>query len=210
MMGAYRAERVRPAKYRGTAPMSIPQPSIPQPRPPTLEELLEWERQQPDRYEYVGGILRAMVGGSLAHNTIALNIASSLRARLRDGPCRAFMENAKVATAEAFTYPDVVVTCSSIDWRSDVVPEPLLIFEVLSRSTQDYDQGSKWLAYQTIPSLLQFVLVSQDTQFVVTYTRDSAAWRYGTLRGPQAELALASIGARLPLADIYEDSGIAS
>ena len=190
--------------------MSNPQPSIPQPRPPTLEELLEWERQQPDRYEYVGGILRAMVGGTLFHGTIAGNIFANLRHKLRGRQCRAFIEHGKVVVADGFMYPDVVVTCSPYDGNSDVISEPVVVFEVLSKSTQDYDRGSKWLAYQTIPSLQDFVLVEQRRRFVEAYSRSGNSWHYLTLHDADAELALASIGARLTLTDLYEDSGIAS
>ncbi|NBC14309.1 MAG: Uma2 family endonuclease [Gammaproteobacteria bacterium] len=170
--------------------------------------MLDWERLQSARYEYVGGILRAMVGGSLAHNRIALNIAATLRARLAGGPCRPFMENAKVVTAEAFLYPDVVVTCSPIDPTADTVPEPVAIVEVLSRTTADYDSGAKWLACQTLPSLRHFVLVAQDRRFVAIYSRAGADWRYRALEEPDAVLALEAIDAEISLADIYSDSGI--
>jgi Uma2 family endonuclease len=174
---------------------------------PTLEEMLEWERRQPDRYEYVGGVLRAMVGGTLAHNTIIGNIFANLRRDLQK-PCRAFIDSAKVVTENSFMYPDVVVTCETVEAQSDTVPEPLVIFEVLSKSTQDYDQGSKWLGCQTIESLQHFALISQEAWFAMIYNRDEGGWRYRTLTGPDGVLALPSIGVRLPLADIYEDSGV--
>lgn len=175
--------------------------SVPHPKPPTLPEMLDWERRQSERYEYVGGILRTMVGGTLAHNQIALNIAATLRAQLAGRPCRPFMENAKVITAEAFLYPDVVVTCSPVDPKADTVPEPVAIVEVLSRTTEDYDSGAKWLACQTIPSLRRFVAV---------YSREGPDWRYRTLDAPDAVLALEAIAAEISLADIYRDSGVQS
>lgn len=182
--------------------------SAPQLKPPTLEEMLDWERHQTERYEYVGGILRAMVGGSLGHNQIALNIAATLRAQLVGGPCRPFMESAKVVTAEAILYPDVVVTCSPVDPKADTVPEPVVIVEVLSRTTADYDSGAKWQAYQTLASLRHFVLVAQDRPFVAVYSREEADWRYRALEARDGVLALAAIGAELSLADIYRDSGV--
>ena len=111
------------------------------PGPWTVEEFLAWEREQEERYEYVGGVIRIMVGGTLDHNTIAGNVFSGLRSQLRDGGCRAFMEGVKVVSASATMYPDVVVTCTPGSGRSDVVPEPEIVIEVLSRSTQTFDRA---------------------------------------------------------------------
>ena len=182
--------------------------SIPQLKPPTLQEMLDWERRQSERYEYVGGVLRAMVGGSLAHNRITLNIAATLLAKLAGRPCRPFMESAKVVTAEAILYPDVVVTCSPVDPRADTVPEPVAIVEVLSRTTEDYDSGAKWRAYQTLASLRHFVLVAQDRPSVAIYSREGVDWRYRALEVLDAVLTLEAIGAEISLAEIYRDSGV--
>lgn len=180
---------------------------VPPLKPPTVPEMLDWERRQSERYEYVGGILRAMVGGSLAHHWMTQNILVGLRAQLAGRPCRPFMENAKVVTAEAILYPDVVVTCSPVDPRADTVPDPVVIVEVLSRTTADYDSGAKWRAYQTLASLRHFVLVAQDCSFVAIYSREGADWRYRALEAPDAVLALTAIDAEISLADIYHDSG---
>jgi Uma2 family endonuclease len=182
--------------------------SIPQPRPPTLQELLDWERQQPERYEYVGGVLRAMVGATLLHGTIAGNVYSSLRTQMRDGKCRPFMEHGKVVTGDSFMYPDVAVTCGTYDKNSDIISEPTVIFEILSKSTQDYDRGSKWLAYQLLPTLQDFVLIEQRRIFVEIYSRSGNSWKYTVLQDLGDVAPLPSIDAKLPLADIYEDSGV--
>ncbi len=178
--------------------------------PPNLEELLDWERRQDERYEFVDGILRAMVGGTLAHNTIAGNIFAALKARLRGGPCRAFVEGPKVVTADSFLYPDVVVSCTPAPPASDVVPEPVVIVEVLSRSTADHDHGAKWRAYQTLPSLRCYLLVAQDRIEVETFTRDGAGWHYARLTDPGAAIELPPLGVTLTLAEIYEESGAAA
>jgi len=177
-------------------------------QPPELTDLLEWERRQEERYEFVGGILRAMVGGTLAHSRITGNIFAALLGRLRGTPCSAFMEGVKVITADAFMYPDVVVTCSPLSMSADAVPEPVAIFEVLSKSTADGDRGAKWLAYQALPSLQQYVLVAQDRLMVEAYVRDAGAWRYLRLEGPDATLDLPIGGVALTLAEIYEEAGL--
>jgi Uma2 family endonuclease len=117
-----------------------------------------------------------MVGGTVDHNTIACNVLTVLRSRLRGGPCRAFIKGVKVASGAAAMYPDVVVTCTSPDPKSDLLPEPVIVFEILSRSTHTFDRGHKWLAYQGIPSLQRYVLNSQDELRVEAYDRRDNSW----------------------------------
>jgi Uma2 family endonuclease len=176
------------------------------PEPWTVEEFLAWEREQEERYEYVGGVVRMMVGGTLDHNTIALNIASRLRTLLAGGPCRVFMEGVKVVSDAATMYPDVVVTCAPGSGRSDVVSEPEVVVEVLSRSTQGFDRGPKLDAYQQIPSLKQYVLIAQEEIRVSVYDRDEGGWRYRILQELDANLGFAVGGAAMTLAEIYAGS----
>jgi Uma2 family endonuclease len=178
------------------------------PAPWTVEEFLAWEREQEERYEYVGGIIRLMVGGTLDHNTITGNVFSGLRAQLRGGPCRVFVEAVKVVSNAAAMYPDVVVTCSPASGRNDVVPEPVIVVEVLSRATETFDRGAKLDACQQIPSLRQYVLVSQDEIRVSVYEREGDSWRYRTLEDPAASLAFAVGNATLTLAEIYEGATV--
>jgi Uma2 family endonuclease len=180
-----------------------------QPEPWTVEEFLAWEREQEERYEYVGGVIRMMVGGALDHNTIAGNVFSGVRTQLRDGPCRVFMEAVKVVADAATMYPDVVVTCAPGSGQSDVVPEPEIVVEVLSRSTQGFDRGPKLDAYQQILSLKQYVLIAQDEIRVSVYERDDGSWRYRILQDLDARLGFAVGGANVTLAEIYERATIA-
>jgi Uma2 family endonuclease len=172
--------------------------------PWTVEEFLAWEREQEERYEYVDGVIRMMVGGTLDHNTIAGNVFSALHSQLRGGLCRVFVEGVKVVSASATMYPDVVVTCASGSGRSDVVPEPDIVVEVLSRSTQGFDRGPKLDAYQQIASLKQYILIAQEEIRVSVYERDEGGWRYRTLENPDARLAFAVGGGAMTLAEIYE------
>ena len=182
--------------------MARAQPTPPEPW--TVEEFLAWERAQEERYEYVDGVIRMMVGGTLDYNTIALNVASRLRTLLAGGPCRVFMEAVKVVSDAATMYPDVVVTCTPGSGQSDVVPAPEIVVEVLSRSTQGFDRGAKLDAYQQIASLRQYVLIAQEEIRVSVYERDEGGWRYRILQDPDADLGFAVGGARLTLAEIYE------
>jgi Uma2 family endonuclease len=182
------------------------------PRPPeawTVDEFLAWEREQEERYEYVDGVIRMMVGGTVDHNTIIGNIFSALRSQLKGGPCRVLVESMKVSSETATMYPDVVVTCTPVSGRSDVIPEPAIVVEVLSRPTQGFDRGAKLDSYQQIPSLKQYVLVAQEEIRVSVFERDGEDWRYRTVQGLDASLTFAVADATMSLAEIYEGATVA-
>lgn len=175
----------------------------------TVDDFLGWEELQEERYEFVQGMIRAMTGGSLDHATIIGNVAGTLRDRLRGGPCKAYASEVKVKAADSAMYPDVLIHCGPVDPKATVVTDPVVVVEVLSKSTDDYDRGRKWLAYQTIPELTHFLLVSQDECRIDVYRRMGNGWFTETIGDMGAEIALASIGARLSVAEIYEGSSVA-
>jgi len=109
----------------------------------SLDEFLAWEREQPDRHEFDGFTIVAMTGGSLDHSTIASNFDRALSAKLRGSRCRVFRGDAKVIANGSVRYPDVSVTCSRVSGRDDTVPEPVVIIEVVSPSTERVDRGRK-------------------------------------------------------------------
>lgn len=180
------------------------------PCPPSFEDFLAWEQRQDQRYELLDGLVIAMVGGTADHNTIVLNLASALRKGLRGGPCRVFVESMKVITRLGVMYPDVVVTCAPVDPKADAVPEPVLLIEVLSRSTHEIDRGRKWLAYQQIPTLRQYVLVSQDEARIEHYLRAREGWNYRVLTGPDEALELCVAEARVGVSfeEAYEATAV--
>ena len=180
--------------------------SEPLPKPWTVEDFLEWEAQQPERYEFIDGLILGMVGGSAAHATSKGNVFAALRARLQESPCRAFVESLKVVTDVASHSPDVVVTCAPVQPTDDRIAEPVVV-EVLSRTTADRDRSAKWVGYQDIPSLQHYLLVAQDRRRVELFTRTGETWNLMVVRPPRARVALSAIGIELTLDEIYEDSG---
>ncbi|MEB3341543.1 Uma2 family endonuclease [Okeania sp.] len=144
----------------------------PQIQPMNPQEYLEWEKQQPIKYEYVHGKIYAMTGGSLGHNSIALNLASALKNHLRGKGCKVFMADAKVGISEKgpFYYPDVMVTCDDRDLNArQIVYHPYLIIEVLSPGTANFDQGRKFRNYRQINTLKEYVLIETETMNVDSY-----------------------------------------
>ena len=146
----------------------------------TAAEFLAWDETQTLRHEFVRGEVFAMAGAGEAHVTVALNIAMALRRHLHGTPCRTFITDMKlrVEAADAFYYPDVMVTCSPTDAGDPLVKrEPVLLVEVLSPATAAYDRGDKFAAYRTLASLREYLLVDTDSRRCDLYRRgDDGLW----------------------------------
>lgn len=171
----------------------------------TLDEFLAWERKQPERYEFADGVVIMMTGGSLDHSTIASNLRMALREHLRGTPCLPFRGDAKVTVNGNVRYPDLTVTCSPIAGRDDIVPDPILVFEVVSPSTEHSDRGRKKLDYFATPSIQQYAIIEQDERLIDLYTRGCEGWINEIVTG-DAVLKLSSVGVEIALDAIYEDT----
>ncbi len=183
----------------------------PQPQPAFgIEDFLAWEAEQSERHEYLGGEVFAMTGARDAHNTIALNVASTLRNALRGGPCRVYIADMKlrIDAADAVFYPDVLVTCDARDRGSDADTakrHPALIVEVLSASTAAYDRGLKFELYRRIDSLREYLLIEQDRRHVDLFRREPDGRWLLQSAGPEGSIDLDSVAMRIDLRTIYED-----
>lgn len=176
-----------------------------------FEEYLAAERAQTEvKHEYVDGEVFAMTGASFNHNLIVLNLGGELRAQLKDRPCRVLPSDMRVRVdaANAGKYPDLVALCDAPrfqDERHDVLLNPTLIVEVLSRSTEAYDRGGKFAIYRRLPSLEEYVLVSQERPLVEVFTRQpDGRWLLSEAEGLDAQTVLESIGCRVALGEIYD------
>jgi Uma2 family endonuclease len=171
----------------------------------SLDEFLAWEREEPERYEYAGGMVTMMTGGSAAHVTIALNVAMALRHALRGTGCRSFGSDMKVIANDTVRYPDVSVTCHPVGDRDDNISHPVLVIKVISPSTEREDRGRKKFDYFATPSIEQYAIVEQDARRVDLYTRSGDRWTDEIVEG-DAVLKLSSIGVDISLDTVYEDT----
>ncbi len=140
----------------------------------TLDEFLAWEDRQERKHEFVGGRVVMMTGGTGAHALIAANIISVLRPMLRGSPCLPFGSDRRVpipATRNS-RYPDVTIDCGRFDPTARDASEPIVVFEVLSKSTGWYDQTQKLRDYDSVPTVRQYVCVSQSEARVSVWLRD--------------------------------------
>lgn len=169
-----------------------------------VEEYLELEKDGTVRHEYVDGRVFAMTGASLRHGLIVANISRQLGNKLQDTKCTVLANDAKVkANDTAYYYPDIVVTCSHLPLNEYVLPEPILLIEVLSPTTEQIDRREKLLAYQRIDTVKEYVLVAQDQSLIEVYRRqDDGVWEHEKVSQVD-DLHLGSVGADLPLDEIY-------
>jgi len=173
------------------------------PKPLALAGFLVWERARELRFEFDGFQPVAMTGGSIAHSVIATNVVRALQDRLRGSPCRAFRGDLKILAAGRVRYPDAVVTCSPVANDADIVPEPVVVFEVLSASTASTDRITKNEEYRATPSIRRYVMLEQTAPAATVFSREGEDWVGHLAIGPAATLALPEIGIELPLAELY-------
>lgn len=181
-----------------------------QPRLLTAAEYLDIERRSEIRHEFLNGEMFAMAGGTFRHNKIVNNLASTMRGQIR-GRCDYATTDVRlyIPSTGLYTYPDLMVICGGIDFADqlkDMVTNPILIAEVLSNSTADYDRGRKFEHYRSIPTLQEYVVIAQDRVHVEQYTRsDDGAWTLREYSSPGDTLKFASIDADASVSAIYEE-----
>lgn len=176
----------------------------------SFEDYLEIERKSDVRYEFIDGVLYAMVGATDRHELVAMNLASALHVQLR-GRCQVFKGDMKVKVRgrrdEDVYYPDVLVSCDPLDRASLWRERPCLIIEVASPSTEAFDRGKKFDEYRRIDSLEEYVLVSQDSERVEIFHRRDG-WK-AEARSSGAAMTLESVNFTCAIADIYEGVDLA-
>ncbi|MFO7562644.1 MAG: Uma2 family endonuclease [Enhygromyxa sp.] len=147
-------------------------------------EYLAWEREQLDKHEFHDGEVFAMAGGSARHNMLALAVGAELRTVVAEHGCRVLSSDQRIAAEplKRYVYPDAVVVCGEMQTEpeaKDVLVNPAVVVEVLSPSTEAYDRGVKWEAYQRLPSLTDYLLVTQTKPRVEHYRREpDGSWSY--------------------------------
>ncbi|MBL8211234.1 MAG: Uma2 family endonuclease [Bryobacterales bacterium] len=175
----------------------------------TEEQYLQMERESELRHEYLHGEVFAMSGGTTNHNRLSADLLVQISNRLEGSPCEIFGsdQRVRVPATRFHAYPDLSVVCSPIQYSDDTkdcVLNPILLVEVLSKSSRNFDRGEKFRQYQRIPSLQTYVLVEQDDMLVEVYTRTGRdSWNYRVLEGPDAMLEVEHPPLSIPLKAVY-------
>lgn len=176
----------------------------------SVEEYLAFEEKSKVRREYVAGYVFAMAGATDAHNTVTVNVATSLRPHLRRSGCRVYMVDMKVRieAVDAFYYPDVMVTCEPFAAKSVFKSRPVLLVEVLSPGAELTDRREKLSAYFKLESLMEYVLISQDEKRVEIYRRGKGDKTEILIMRANDEVRFESLPdgpLTMTMDDIYED-----
>lgn len=176
----------------------------------TEEEYLALERAAEYRSEFVDGQIFAMAGGSPPHSLIAANWIAQFVNKLEDRRCRVYTSDLRVRTGKtgSFVYPDVSVACGDrgVSPYPDVLVDPVVIVEVLSPSTADYDRGKKFELYREISSLKDYILTHTETPWVEHFSRQSdSTWIFREYQGLEASVAIPSLECIIPLARVYRE-----
>jgi Uma2 family endonuclease len=176
----------------------------------TEVEYLAIERDAEFKSEFYRGEMFAMAGASLQHNALKDNLVGELHNHLKDGPCRTYSADMRVKVQQTglYTYPDVVIVCGSPKLEQvqgvDTLLNPQVVIEILSEATERYDRGAKFEQLQKLPSVREYVLVSQDKIRVERFVRQpDETWLLTTFDKPDGEFSLATVPVRVPLADVY-------
>lgn len=177
--------------------------------PMTYAEYLALEETSEIEHEYVNGYVYAMSGSTAGHDHITFNIRTALDAHLNDGPCAAYGPNLRVRVSATIAYyPDAMVTCDAITDRDTEVSTPRLIVEVLSKSTESDDRGSKFEGYQTLATFEEYLLVNSQRRAIKRFRRTAQGlWIYQHY-APDETIVLETIGLTCTFATVYRRTSL--
>ena len=178
------------------------------------EEYLAIERLSEKKHEYYKGQIFAMSGASWTHNVIVKNINTLVLPFLKGKPCDMFGSDLRIHIPEnsLYTYPDFSIICGkpeTTDEEDDTLIKPLAIIEVLSKSTRDYDRGTKFNMYRNIPTLNEYILVDSTTVCVEIYKKEGDNnWKLSEFKQLSDSVFISTIDLSLQLKEIYQDVNV--
>lgn len=182
----------------------------------SIGQYLELEEDAQVKHEYERGEILAMTGGSINHGILCGNAYSELRTELKKNGinCNAFGSEIRIhiEVADSIVYPDAMVICGAIETSSadtEAVINPILVVEVLSKSTESYDRGDKFYKYRQLDSFKEYILIAQQKPIVETfYKRESNVWEIARFTGLDATVEIKSVGLKIPMAELYVNVGV--
>lgn len=183
--------------------------SVTQPRYYTPEEYLALEETAVYKSEYIDGEIIPMAGGTIDHNQITLNLSSELNFAFKRQNYRVFMGDLRlwIPQRRIYTYPDVMVVADEPEFfnnRKDIILNPQVIIEVLSKSTQSYDRESKFAAYRTISSFQEYLLIDQTRIYVEQFSKTGKKqWSLREYDEEDQAIAFNTIPFEISLQDLY-------
>ena len=174
----------------------------------TVDDYFTVEERSEVKHEFYNGEIFAMAGASLPHNEITANLLTELRVGLRNLDCGVYGSDLRIQTPSGlYTYPDLSVICNGVELapgRSDTVTNPVVLIEVLSEATEDYDRGEKFELYKSIPTLRHYILVSQSEIHIDHFHRiDPVEWQCRSMKAPNDTLEIDLPHTALAITAVY-------
>ena len=174
----------------------------------SVEEYLALDREADYKSEYVAGEIFAMGGASPKHVLISGNTVREFGNRLRDTPCQVYSADLRIQAEkrDAYHYPDVAVVCGRPEYRDerrDTITNPVVIVEVLSSATRNYDRGDKFASYRRLASLREYILIDQEACHVEHFVRTEGGWEFTEIEDCQGNLVIPTLDIAIPVAEIY-------
>lgn len=182
---------------------AVPMPFV------AAEEYLAAERAADRKQEYVEGYVYARAGASIQHVKICANLVRHIGNRLSSIGCEVYSQDLRTGLRDTtgYFYPDVIIQCGKpelVDESQDILLNPAVLIEVLSKSTEAWDRGGKFACYRRIESLQEYILVSKDHPRIDRFVRDGQEWRLISIDSIDNDLLIASVDITVPLSEIYE------
>ncbi len=180
-------------------------------KPISVEEYLEQEEDALEKHEYYQGEVFAMDDFTMNHSRIVVNTLSTVNNFLKNKSCEVFLSNLKIhiEANTLITYPDLSIFCGELEkWkgRNDVVTNPVVIIEVLSKKTQGYARGQKFKLYRDIPSLKEYILISSLDVLVERYTKQATSfWNFRESKNGDEDFIIETIDFSCPIHDLYRN-----
>jgi Uma2 family endonuclease len=175
----------------------------------SIKEYLTLEKDSLEKHEYYKGEIFAMAGAGARHNIISVNIISALAAGLKGKDCQPYGSDMRIHIPEnsLFTYPDISIICgdiiTSID-NEDAVTQPVVIIEILSASTKDYDRGEKFRLYRAIRTLKEYILIDSESIHAERFAiNDEGFWQLKEYNSAEEEIIMTTVNVLLTLKDAY-------
>lgn len=174
----------------------------------SINEYLSFERESQKKHEYYKGEIFAMSGASGRHNIIFANFFGELLFKLKGKSCRPFGSDMRLHIPQnsLFTYPDISVYCGDVKLiDDDNALEPVVLIEILSPSTQNYDRGDKFKLYREIPALREYILVDTETINIEVFRLNKANhWELEEYTSPDQQLQIPALELTLPVSELYK------
>lgn len=185
--------------------------AVPAPKFISIDEYLLLEESAEAKHEYYEGEVFAMAGGTIAHNRIVRNTLTSLDNFLKGKDCEVFPSDLKIHNQanSLFTYPDISIVCDKAEhWneRNDTITNPVVIIEVLSKKTKNYDRGEKFKLYRSLSSLKEYILISSQEILIEKYTRQSMAfWNFTETGNSEEKFQIEAVGFSCSIKELYRN-----